>query len=81
MEVSDKRVLNMIHKNIQFRQAALALGRQDTRIPDGIETIEGTMQISLVEAKGLLLPDEPSRRGASATGIDSYLSVTVEDSN
>lgn len=40
------------------------------------------MQIALVEAKGLLLPDEPGRRKAveaGAAGVDSYLEVVVED--
>ena len=38
------------------------------------------MYISLVEAKGLLMPEEETQVVAIQAGLDSYLELTVEDS-
>ena len=44
------------------------------------QTIEGRLYISLVEAKGLLMPEEETQVVAIQAGLDSYLELTVEDS-
>lgn len=50
LDVTDKRLLNMIHSKIQFRQAAQAYQRVDFPLnQDSIDTIEGNLHLSLVE--------------------------------
>lgn len=77
---SEKRLLNVIHEKIRFRQYHVANKRQDTYIPDGFETLFGNMRIQLEEIKGLILPQEQNRKQQNLkSAIDPRIEINLMD--
>lgn len=60
--VADKRILNAIVSKIQIRHTHMSLVNESTKKPDPLSTVEGSLAISMIETKGLILSSEMNRK-------------------
>lgn len=63
---------------IQIRQTYQQYIYQDTFTRDDLSTIQGNMFVSILEIKGLILPEEANRKNISKKPIDPVVEVRLE---
>ena len=81
LKLEDKRVLNMIHSKIQYRHTCKGYDRQDAKVRDPINTIEGDMKVSVCAFQGLLMPNEDtSKTLIHGSRVSSYIELKLENS-
>lgn len=62
ISTKDKRQLNQILSKIQIRQTNLQFEQEDTFTMDDLSTIQGDIKLSILEVKGLIMPEEKNRK-------------------